>query len=388
MNYRWKRFKDFAMHPLTVVLIIFLVCAFLGKLVHAQVPTGNIPAGVYTLDGKQFVVNTSMIGQGNVTIRGSGTLYIQNNSMPSVNVRGIIFDGVQLCPDRSSGMNANLTIDNNQFINGANITWNVGLANSSITNNTWIGEARGGYAIFGLNYNGLTVANNLLKDIRSGIHIDAKSSGNNLLIDQNVVDGYCGIAYEFQGAGNNITVTDSYALRPNEKYGDIHVGAFSVPNDKGKTTRIRRNTVRGNARIPRYAVEIGGDDVLAEDNFIEACLSAFPNNDGIGTTSAEVKNNRVDLIGQGGPAAYLAFPATGRTLTQSNNVPNLMLTWNVNRDLPAPNRRLGTLLPPPAMPTTLLSDYNILMSDRDRLRTRMNTTAAELDRLAKEEAKP
>ena len=327
----------------TVILCLILA----AQSAFAQVPIGNIPPGEYRLDQDQFVKNANLIAQGTVTIKGTGRLYLQNDAeLPSVTVSGITFSGVQLIPDRSntSAMDANIIIDNNTFQDGAHIRWHNGLAGGRITNNTWIGEANADhYAIIGLNYNGLVVANNLLQDIRSGIHIDAVGSGNNLLVEQNVVDGYCGIAYEFQSAANNVIVQDNYATRPNAKYGDVHVGAFSCILSRSANIKILRNySDSPNSIIPRYVFEIGGDNSLSSDNWINGGFDGFINNDREGTHSTTVTGNRMTNLGK-------VPPITADI--QSNNGPGVLLSWNPNRERPGPNKRLGSTPPPTTVPT-------------------------------------
>lgn len=353
------------------------IMAMLAGMVRAQVPTGNIAAGVYSLNSDQFVRDTDMVAQGNVTIRGNGRLYVQNNAgRPSLTVKGITFDGVQLILDRASGMNANLLVDGNTFVGGSAITWNVGLANGKITNNTFIGEAKGGYSIYGLNYNGLVIANNLLRDVRSGIHADAIGSGNNLLVEQNVVDGYCGIAFEFQSAANNVVVQDNYCLNPNDKYGYQHVGGYSLILSRSSNIKILRNTLRSpNKTIPVYDFEIGGDNSLSSDNLADGGNHVFVNNDAEGTTTTTVTGNRIANFGKD---ISLSFPATGRTLNQSNNGPGVLLSWDANRAMPGPFKRLGTVTPPTPAPTTNLADYAALKSDRDRLKASLIGNAARM----------
>jgi hypothetical protein len=77
--------------------------------------------------------------------------------------------------------------------------------------------------------------------------------------------------------------------------------------------------------------EVGGDNTIVEDNYINGVSITVADNDGVGPGSVIVRNNKFMNYQQGD---YQAFPAPGRTYLSTNNGPNITLTWDVNRPRP------------------------------------------------------
>lgn len=315
----------------------------------------KLQAKTYNLVGDVKYSNGTIEGVDGTVITGPQRLYIRNDiGFDNAVITKIKFVGTQVYIDQTSGMNENVVIDNNEFWGGAGITFTSGLKNSRITNNLF--RDHPGHPVYGYNYGGLTVANNELINNGGGIHIDARISSDGLTIDQNVTTGSSGIGYETQGSGQNVVVTDNYWDKPNIKNPN-DCGAFSLILDMGKNITIQRNTVLGQQTInsstqcPRYSFEVGGDNTLASDNYINGAWDSFVNNDANLTTSTTVKDNKIMNCGL---MPHISFPSSTapiRKMDASNNGPNVNLTWDINRERPGRNKRLGTTPTPTPSPT-------------------------------------
>jgi hypothetical protein len=161
-----------------------------------------------------------------------------------------------------------------------------------------------------------------------------------------------GMGFEFQGTAANCVFQDNWFEHPtlSSVYNqNLNSMAFSLILDRGSNITIQRNTViapeRPDGTGCRVGFEVGGDNTLVSDNYINGIDITVADNDGNGTGSVTVKNNQFSNYLQ---ADYQAFPAPGRTYTASNNGPSVQLTWNINRGRPQRNVRYGTITPAPA----------------------------------------
>jgi hypothetical protein len=174
--------------------------------------------------------------------------------------------------------------------------------------------------------------------MQGGFHIDAYGNSRNLLVEQNYLSGIRGMGMEFQGTAENLKFFDNYfenpnlSTDPNQNNNSI---AFSLILDKSRNIEIRRNTVvalnRPDGIGCRLGFELGGDNGIFEDNYINGPRYTAYNSDGVGTTSTIVRNNKYLNYQM---KDYIAFPGAGRTYTSTNNGPNVNLTWNINRPKP------------------------------------------------------
>ncbi len=316
-----------------------------GKSYKLEAKTYNLSKVIINGNPAEVLYNNGTIeGVPGTIITGPVRLYVRNDAGDeNVVIKNIALQGTQIYLDQAGGgMNYNVVIDNCEFTAGAGITFLSGLKSSRITNNLF--KDHPGHPVYGYNYGGLTVANNELVNNGGGIHIDARTVSDGLTIDQNVTTGSSGIGYETQGTGYNVTVTDNYWSNP-RIVNSNDCGAFSLILDMGKNITIQRNTVLGqttinpNTQCPRYSFEIGGDNTLASDNYINGAWDSFVNNDANLSTSTTVRDNKIQNCGL---MPHISFPAANRTMTATNNGPNVNLTWDINRDKPGRNKRLGS----------------------------------------------
>jgi hypothetical protein len=281
----------------------------------------------------------------------------------NVTLQGIIFNGGGVFIDKTSGgFNQNITIDNCEFHLNSDgeynhgISFTVGLQNSKITNNLFTNYT-GGFGIYGYNYNTLVIANNEFVNLSAGAHCDAQNPTNcgNLLAEQNYLVGMKGMGFEFQGTAKNCVFQDNWFEHPNLSSvfnQNLNSMAFSLILDRGSNITIQRNTViapeRPDGTGCRVGFEVGGDNTLVTDNYINGIDITVADNDGNGTGSVTVKNNQFSNYLQ---KDYQAFPAAGRTYTATNNGPNVQLTWDINRGRPQRNVRYGAIVTPNPVPS-------------------------------------
>ncbi len=261
-------------------------------------------------------------------------------------IQNLTFDGKPILIDKPNGdMVQDLLIDNCTFhvhARGDNyngITFNTGLRDSRISNNTFDPIA-GDNGIYGYYWDNLTIANNAFKNGNEGVHVlDLRDSSRNLVIEQNYFSGLHRMGIEYQGGGYNTIVQDNYYEKPalsRKKELNDATFAYSVIADQSSGTIVRRNTSIAPQRPDgigvRIIFEVGGDNTLVEQNYSVAGNHVLAANDGVGTTSVLARDNRWLDYRQG---------ASGRGLTQDNNGPDVDLDWDINRGKPGPNKRLG-----------------------------------------------
>jgi hypothetical protein len=330
-------------------------------------------SGVYDLpEGMKVASNRTYQGNGGTILRGKNAqgwlLHLEGDN---TTFKGLTLEGGGLFMDRpGGGMNTNITVDycvfrlNTGGDKGNGITFTQGVANTRFTNN-YFTNYTGAFAIYGYNYNGLTIANNEIVNTRAGFHIDAFGGSGNLLVEQNYISGVKGMGMEFQGTASNLTFQDNVYENPNLSTvfsQNMNSMAYSLILDKSSNIRIRRNFVYAPLRQDgtgcRVGFEMGGDNAIIEDNYIYGPDVSAYMTDGHGTASVTFRNNRVQNVRHGD---YIAFPSSGRTYTSHNNGANTQLTWDINRPKPGIGaKRFGgqnttppPVTPPPVTPPTV-----------------------------------
>src|SRR5262245_38124160 len=283
-------------------------------------------SGVYDLpDGMKFTSNRIYQGNtGGTILRGKNSQgWLIHAEGDNFTFKGLTFEGGGVFLDRpGGGMNTNINFDYNTFrLNtggdkGNGITFTQGLANAKITNN-YFTNYTSAFAIYGYNYNGLTIANNEVVNTSAGFHIDAFGGSGNLLVEQNYISGVKGMGMEFQGTASNLVFQDNVYENPNlsSVYNqNLNSMAYSLILDNSSNITIRRNTVfapqRPDGTGCRVGFEMGGDNAVIEDNYINWCSVSAYVTDGRGTCSVTFRNNKVMNVQYGD---YIAFPAAGRT---------------------------------------------------------------------------
>jgi hypothetical protein len=279
---------------------------------------------------------------------------------------GLTFTGGGVFLDRQGQpMNKNITFDNNVFnINstGGNkngITFTSGLQDSRISNNYFTGNVNASFGVYGINYKNLLIANNELVNIRAGFHIDAFGASGDLVVEQNLVSHAKGMGFEFQSQATNLIFRDNWYEHPDlsttfsQNNGTM---AFSLILDKSTNILIQRNTViapeRPDGVGTRIGFEVGGDNSLVEDNYINGINHALAMNDGVGTASVVARNNRFMNYLQG-PSNTFPSNNPSRTLTLINNGPTVQLTPTMEARIAAQQKpgigakRYGDPLPDP-----------------------------------------
>lgn len=287
----------------------------------------------------EFTVASDRTYQGanGATLKGRGAkgqlIQLHGNN---VKFTGLTFEGGGVFVDSAAGgMNQNITFDFNTFKlntsgeHPSGITFTSGLANSKITNNYFTGY-NAGFGIYGYNYNGLTIANNEFINIRAGMHIDAFGNSGNLLVEQNYISGAMGMGMEFQSSATNLTFQDNWYENPNLSTNfstNNNSMAYSLILDKSSNINIRRNVViapqRPDGVGTRIGFEVGGDNTLVEDNYVNGVNHVLAMNDGVGSASVNVRNNKFMNYLQGWSNS---FPASNRTWQNVNNGPNTRLS--------------------------------------------------------------
>jgi hypothetical protein len=296
-------------------------------------------SGFSSADGFIIPGDRTLRGDNGGTIKGkasNGQVITTHSS--NVTFYGLGFDGGGVFLDKSGGgMNQGIVFDFCTFrqdvATGSNrnsITFTSGLQTSQVTNCYFTGHS--GFAMYGYNYNTLTIANNELIDIQAGFHIDAFGNSGNLLVEQNYIKGAQGMGMEFQSTANNLVFQDNWYEHPDlsTKFSDNNNSfAYSLILDKSSNIQIRRNVVIAPERPDgvgcRIGFEVGGDNTTVEDNYINGVNHVLAVNDGVGTASVVAKNNKWSNYLQN---ASISFPSTNplRTLTLSNNGPNTRLS--------------------------------------------------------------
>lgn len=283
----------------------------------------------------------------------------------NVTLTGIEFVGGGLFLDKATGgYNENIAIDNcvfrtkskGQFNNC--ISFTSGLRKSRLSNNLFTSttgadgkpEYMNAFGVYGYNRDQLVVANNEFIALVGGLHIDGfDPNGADSVFEQNFLSGLKRMGFELQTYGLRTIVQDNWYEKPvmsasfHDNDGTM---AFSLIMDRSIGTRILRNTVLAPERPDgvgcRIGFEVGGDDCIVQDNYINGINHSIAANDGNGTTSVLAKNNLI--------LNQLETPRGRGLVLQGENGPNAKLPFDyLNRGRPQRNKRYSTVpVPVPA----------------------------------------
>lgn len=300
-----------------------------------------LDGGTFILDlpasGLELLPNRTYRGINGAVLKGKSSLgqilYIKGDN---VTITGLGFNGGGVYLDKpTGGFNTGIVIDSCNFkldVTGENpngITFKSGLQNSRITNCYFTGYTSS-FAIYGYNYQGLTIANLEIVNVRAGMHIDAFYNSGNLLVEQVYMSGLKGMGMEFQSTATGLVFQDNWYEKPNlsATFNDNNgTMAYSLILDKSKNIAIRRNVCIAPERPDRVGVrngfELGGDNTICEDNYVDGTNHVVAMNDGVGSASVTVRNNRFKNYLQG-PSN--SFPRAEVTWVATNNGANVMLS--------------------------------------------------------------
>jgi hypothetical protein len=290
--------------------------------------------------------NRNYIGANGAILQSADTTHhVFHITQDNIRIENFTFNGDPIVIDKPNNqMVQNLVINGNDFhaqASGQNcnaITFNTGLRNSAITNNSF-GPLQTDNGIYGYYWDNLTIANNEFIHGNEGIHLtDFGNLSKNLLIEQNYFSHLHRMGIELQGGGHDAIIQDNYYdtpdMTPNFHDNDSTF-AYSIIDDTSEGNIIRRNTAisleRPDGVGVRIAFEVGGDNTQVTDNYVVGTNAVLADTDGNGTTSVLVKGNRWGGYRQG-PGGY--------GLTLSHNGPNVQLDWNPGRGKPGPFKRL------------------------------------------------
>ncbi len=281
----------------------------------------------------------------NAVLRGRGTGgFMLKLSGDNVTFQGCVFEGGGLYFEKTGGYNTNIDVSWNVFrldTGGENpngITANSGLRTSYVTNNYFTSvNYHAAFAIYGYNRDRLTVANNEAVNLPAFAHIDSFNSGDrDSVFEQNYMSGLKGMGMELQGWGINTIVQDNVFEHPNLST-DFHTNdnsmAYSIIMDKSVGSIIRRNTViapeRPDGTGCRIGFEVGGDNTVVEQNYVNGVNHVLAANDGAGTTSVLLRNNKFMNFLQG-----IGGNRPGAISYQGSNDASTTLSWDINRRKP------------------------------------------------------
>lgn len=293
--------------------------------------------------GDQIVVDTPTV------FRTTGTTVAIKFHGDGLNIAHLSFEGRAINCDRPNDtMVKGLVVDNCSFSlsgnDGNSIEFTTGLSSGRISNCIF-DPVDGDNGIYGYNWDNLIIANNHFKHGNEGIHLIAHyDASRDLLIEQNYFTGLRRMAVEIQGGGSRTIVQDNYydlpVLTPKfEENKDTF--AYSIVADRSRGTRVRRNTSIAPERPDgigvRIIFELGGQDVICEDNYsVDGNHVIAANGSG---ASGVAKNNRI--------VGYKEGPRNSNDARMIfvNNGPDTKLTWDINRGKPGPNKRIPTSQP-------------------------------------------
>jgi hypothetical protein len=308
-----------------------------------------VPDGVFDLpDGLKLVGDRTYQGIDGATLRGKNDEgWLLKFRGDDATFTGLTLEGGGLFMEQRADnwrFNRRIVIDNNVFrldTNGGDlgsgIAFTTGLEDSRITNNSFTGDC-GVFAIYGYNYDGLTISNNEVVDTTAGFHIDAHGASDHLVVSKNYISGVRGMGMEFQGSATNLKFLDNVYEHPrlsSDYNRNLNSMAFSLILDKSSDIEIKRNMViapeRPDGTGCRVGFEVGGDNTIVEDNYINGVSITAYCTDGSGSASVTMRNNKFMNYQHGD---YIAFPSGNRTYSSSNNGPDTQLSWDVNRAKP------------------------------------------------------
>lgn len=268
--------------------------------------------GVFNLSHINLASNRNYVGDHHAELTGTspdGHLFDINGD--NVSVSNLIIDsGIMI--QKNGGYNNNISIHDNVFYmenSGSNdngITFTSGLQNSLISENYFSNPNAGGFGIYGYNYRNLTIKNNDLINLAAGMHVDAFGNSGDLLVQNNYIHGARGMGLEFQGAATNLKFIGNWYEHP-ELSSDFNRNnnsfAFSLILDKSSNILIKGNTViapeRPDGTGCRIGFEVGGDNTLVTENYINGVNHTIAVNDGSGSCSVTIDDNYLTNYLQG-----------------------------------------------------------------------------------------
>jgi hypothetical protein len=321
--------------------------------------TLRFPPGVFEISrpinprggGRIIEGSTQLLWQGDRVVAQSETILKAKTNKSifyfrgkNLTLRNLSFDGRAIFCDRDgNAMVENLVMDNCAFrgSDNNNIEFTTGLLNSKITNCVF-DPIHADNAIYGYNWNNLTIANNLFLNGNEGVHLIAHyDPSKDLLIEQNYFGGLHRMGIEIQGGGHGTIVQDNFYEKPvmSKRFRDNDsTFAYSIVADRSQASIIRRNTAiapeRPDGAGVRILFELGGFDFRCVDNYAVGGQNVVSINGANAT--GEVNHNRFKDF-QNPPTNF-----NGATAKISDNSPDAKLSWDVNREKPGPNRRLST----------------------------------------------
>ncbi len=303
--------------------------------------------GVFNFSGQiDFASDRLYLGRNGGTLTGKGPqgqLVVARGD--NIKIVDLTFNGGGVYFE-STTRQKNILVDNNVFninTSGTNpngITCNPGLENSKITNNLFTGY-NSSFGIYGYNYNNLTIANNEFIDVTAGMHIDW--GGGPILVEQNYMKGLKGMGMEFQSTGKGLVFQDNYYEKPDLSpifASNNGTMAYSLILDKASDITIRRNSViapeRPDGKGCRVGFELGGDNTMVSDNYINGINNVAAMNDGEATASVTFRDNFMDNFLE---PPRCSFCNADRKWTAINNSNTVKLTWPLTRGRPYRNKR-------------------------------------------------
>lgn len=292
--------------------------------------------------------NLIHIGRNGATIDGHDNTdgYVWKVSGSNVRIVGMNFVGGGVYFDDEFNANEQHLIFGNTFGLDTSGSFQDGLTIYQGIDDTIIAHNRfhnhSGFGIYAdldvAGFNNLQISNNVFEDLDAGIHLDTDEAESfNLLVEQNRMTGIKAQGFEFQGTvsddvgkAEDAIFQDNYFASPNNDADPASSYGFTIPFDRADATIVvRRNVVLGDKEV-QIGFEIGGDDTLVEDNYVNGVWHVVAHNDKHGTTTATVQNNRFVNFGKGPEKLN-----PSGTLVATNNGPNVSLTWDYQRKPPS-----------------------------------------------------
>jgi hypothetical protein len=326
-----------------------------GQVIVFPAGTFDISRSLDPKSGRTFQGATQLRWDGDHVVADSQTILkstgkdaVIHFSGEGLTIRNISFDGRGIFCDHQNGiMVRNLLVDNCWFgieVDGENnnsIEFTTGMANSKITNCVF-NPIKADNAIYGYNWDNLTIANNHFLNGNEGIHLtDFGNISKNLLIEQNYFAHLHRMGTEIQGGGVDTIFQDNYYEKPvlSARFKDnMDTFAYSIVADRSVNSLVQRNTSiapeRPDGTGVRIIFELGGRDLRCIDNYSVA-----------GNAVAAVTGaNATGIVQHNRFSDYLEGPQNnnGARAAMLDNDANTDLTWDINRGKPGPNKRLPT----------------------------------------------
>ncbi len=308
--------------------------------------------GTFSVQDRSILEST---GPGEESAKSNAIFFFgEGNPNPNtfnVKFTNLTFKGRGLRISRpNNAMAEGMIIDNNHFDtrggtyyynNG--VEWSTGLRDSQVTNNLFY--CGGNNGVSGYNWDHVLIANNWfinpvgLPAGNEGIHMHAfLRSSANLTIEQNYFSNLRRMGIEYQYGGVNTLVQDNWYENPFDG-NNTDQFAYSIVADEGQDTITRRNTAimpirhSGDTNYVRIIFELGGKNLLAEDNYTYGGNDPAPVNGSHST--GLVRNNHFEQYWHVSTGAVAAHNNNGSTANvgnsgnnYNNNVPTYITSFN------------------------------------------------------------